>query len=39
MGRLWGGGGGGGGRASIRHGAFIRGQHLIQSLYLKGGAY
>ena len=22
--------------ASIRHGAFIRGEHLIQTLYLKG---
>ena len=30
------GGGGGGGGASIRHVAFIRGERLIQTLYLKG---
>ena len=29
------------GKASIRHGAFFKGGHLIhvQTLYLKGGAY
>ena len=25
-----------GGKASIKHGAFIRGERLIQTLYLKG---
>ena len=34
-----GGGGGGGGGGSIRHGAFITGERLIQKLHLKGGAY
>ena len=28
-----------GGGSSIRHGAFIRGERLIQTLHLKGGAY
>ena len=32
-------GGWGGGGASSRHGAFIRGERLIQKLHLKGGAY
>ena len=38
---VWGGGGGGGGgggiEVSVRHRAFIRGEHPIQPLYLKGG--
>ena len=33
----WGGGGGGGGGAFIRHGAFIRGEHLIYNLCTSRG--
>ena len=31
--------GGGGGEASIRHGAFIRGERLIQTVHLREGVY
>ena len=36
---LFGGGGGGVGGTSVRRGALIRGEYLIQSLHLKRGAY